>query len=407
MKANVLIHALGSDTFEWLALDEQARPLGRVGRGDAAALGANLSAPLAVVILPAEQVGMRVVQIPARNRSQAEQAAPYVLEESVLGDVEAIEFALERTDNKDHYALSYTERTALETILDQLVAVGVKPRYVVSESQLLPEPSTDTTWSALKLGERVIVRSGRWHGFACELALLGEVLRLRHEQSESAAMSPCERIELVQLRADGLDQNALPATVDIKLHNQQTALEHFAVNLPADWPRNLLPASYQQQQRRAERGPLYAAVALLVLAIATKLGGLWWQTTSLESELADIRAEQFAVFKQTFPEMRRVVNPRVQAEQALAKLELAAAPEVAFLDLLQAISVAEHAEDFDFMNLSYADSAVRMTVAVDDVAEVEGFSESLATTPYRSEILAAENTDGAVRSQLRVWRGLP
>ena len=112
-----------------------------------------------------------------------------------------------------------------------------------------------------------------------------------------------------------------------------------------------------------------------------------------------------AVFSATFPSITRIVNPRVQATQALERLRSNAVTAPRFLDLLagfeRAFTPLSNARTA-VRALAYAEGVLEVSIETADMAELIRMRGALQTAALAVDMLSAESTDSGVIARLRV-----
>ena len=96
----------------------------------------------------------------------------------------------------------------------------------------------------------------------------------------------------------------------------------------------LLEASTSTELRAKAQHLWRCAAALAALAVLLYPALLAWQHATLEHAEQALSARNDALFRATFPHVQRIVNPRVQADQAVAALREGVSATPRLLDLL-------------------------------------------------------------------------
>ena len=166
--------------------------------------------------------------------------------------------------------------------------------------------------------------------------------------------------------------------------------------------RHFIPA-----RRIARRAALlWRAVAMvgLLMAIAWP-ASLAWQRHLLENAAQTLAATNAQLLKTTFPAITRVVNARVQADQALTKLRAGADNSVSFLLLLAKLDAVQRSSfppAARIARLHYADSVLELSIETGDMNDIEAIRGVLGQQGLKAEMLAAESAADKVTARVRV-----
>ena len=334
--------------------------------------------------------------VPGRNRARAQSAIPYVLEEGLVEDVSAYHFVSGRPDAQSVYATVVVLRAYMDRLLAQLNGAGIQATRVLSEVQLLGEDA----WTVLVDDERALVRLGPTRGFTTELDALPLLLGTAREEAQS---DTDEDVPLVfygdpQLLVDvpGYDIQARPfgSVLDVLAPGTAQGL-------------NLLQADYGQNTqitRVLRYYRLSGALAALLLLLVGTLGVLEYRHISAENER--LRGEIEAVLKRTFPELRRVVNPRAQMRQRLLALRKGQRSEGSFLELLSATSAPLAAEkDVQLNGLVYRRGRLELDLEARELRNLDTLQQAIGKVRDLSATIESANSDQQkVRGRLRIAR---
>jgi general secretion pathway protein L len=314
------------DWYLFGAADELERngqtPLGQLQ----AELGAAFQNGETLVLVPGALVFLTSAHIPSRQVRQIKQALPYMVEELIADNIEDVHLAIPDFKPNDEQALpvAVVQHHLLIDWLDQLYQHGIKPDLMCPDT--LAVPWREHSHSYFAFDKRIICRDGAFSGqvllreqFAGYLQLLNRQLvdselgaPLRHLVYCGADTVEAGQIALAAVR-ETIDSDA---TLTEYAENGGEVLAANAVHQRHDL-LNLLQGGYKVQGRgqRREWGRV-AAVAVLGLALYsgfTAASGAWfgWQARKVE-------AQTFSLYKQFFPQEKRVVSPRKQMQAHLS-----------------------------------------------------------------------------------------
>jgi general secretion pathway protein L len=382
----------------WVWIDSSQRSAAQVETGTVAELAAAARGRRLALLAPPSAVTLHTATLPLRGGDRLRAALPYALEDNLLSEVEDLHFAHGQRFGDHQWPVAVVSRQQMGDWLAPLATRRVEGIWFAA--QLLP-------WQA-----------GEW-----SLWMDDEWLLLRYAQNGAIAV-PVAEIEawLAPLLA-----TETPQQIRLWLPPQQTppplfdAIPCSVVEAPcllaliASQPPdrqaiNLLQGEFGQrdQWQRLWRSWRVAALLLLIW------GGLLlameqWALTGLQQQLQQLQQEGEAIYRETFPAARRVVNPRVQMEQQLAQLRQGGGRQAGFSSLLtrSAPALAKGAE-VQVRTLRYRSGALELELTVRDLPALDSLKQQLAQTGLLATIQSAINRpQGGVEARLEIREVTP
>ncbi|WP_178863905.1 type II secretion system protein GspL [Thiomicrorhabdus cannonii] len=259
---------------------------------------------IATVWVPSEQVSFLEGFVPGKRRADWLAALPFAFEEKLAEPLETLHLVVlnRRVDGTVSIAVVAQER------MRQWVAVlhqaGLEKAALVADCFQVPFVAPQHTeeresgqgiWAVFQQPTqswdsqpRLIVRNGQYSGFACQPAWWENVL----------ALQPDLQVETIQRAGLLTDLAAAEKSLNLRSGN-------YAVR------------SESRQLLRYWRWPGVAALGVL---------GLYLLTVQIETHQAREQAQVYesqsvALFKQRFPEVKRIVNLRAQTKAAFAQTD--------------------------------------------------------------------------------------
>ena len=395
----------GLETAEYAVVDPAGRLLTPQQQAPLADLAAQAAGREVVVLAPAEAVVLVRIHMPTQSRSQLRKAVPYAVEDHFTQDVETLHFAFDQPDDDGRLLVAAVARTEMKSWVEALETAGIEAAEMVPEPLAVPEPGDGSEASLLWEPERWVLR--RADGAACagltqEWATLAPLVV--PEESEAACrvdLFPAARAE-----PPPLPEGCSPG----ETREANYPLEHLAMGLAGNRERiNLLQGEFGIHEDWGELLKPWRAAALvlagLVLVTLVADGVRYYRLKQTQQQLA---ARIEAVYRQTFPNARRIVNPRVQMDQKLKALRRARGGEGGgFMELLARTGeVLRQADSVRIQGLSYRDGRLELLVDANDVQSLDKAKQLLAGKGLKVEIQSASSGQGGrVKGRLRIREG--
>ena len=391
------------DTLLLRWIDDQHadwRLAGVSGRGSLADAAPLARGRRVLLLVPGEAVLLGQAAMPSRKPAEIARALPYALEEWLLEPPETQHFAWQRTVSG--VAAAVVARATIEHWLACLGEAGIEPDLLLPDTLALPW--TAGRWSLFCESSdpdaHVLVRSGLHDGLVCTRANLPLVLAALLERTPEAARP--SGIDVWGYVDDARDASPSASAGDparsldavmgdlhlpVTRHRPSAALLDLAVEaaLPADF--NLLQGSYAPRRAQARRSGPRRAVAIaaaLWLFSAFTYAGVHAAILVRESRVLQDAID--TVFRAAVPGEHRIVDARVQLQQALSAAEHgrgAGGP----IELLAAIADAHlDAAGVRLQRIEYRDGKLDLTLQADRAAALEAAQHALTAQGLNAEL---------------------
>ncbi|EOH6067483.1 type II secretion system protein GspL [Klebsiella michiganensis] len=252
------------------------------------------------VLVPASDCAFHRVTLPAGARRNAQQALAFLLEEQLATEIEESHFALIHRDKSD-CAVAVVGREKMRAWQAWCEGLGLNVLALTPDALALPQ--NPTGWSAVRCGEQWLFRCETCSGMAVETPWLGELLAHWPHIAPIASYSPPPDIAAPWQPRPVQDLLALAAS-NPQARKICLRQGNFAAKRRPPTPRRW-------------RTAIVATLALLLL----------WSGNRLHDHLALARQADAAVqasrdfYRQWFKVEKNLVNPRLQMQQHLRRLE--------------------------------------------------------------------------------------
>lgn len=385
--------------WRWLKLDSEGRPQGSIHAGSLADAASEVSGQRVVVLVSGTDGLLTRVSIPGSSRQKLLRAVPYALEEQLSEDVDNLHFALGTTLEDEGWPVAVIRKQVMDALTAEFLAAGLDVQQVIPEILALPYNPDET--SVLVENDVALVRTGNSAGFAVDSDNLGIMLAARMTD-EDATVPPLHLF----VSKDSLHP-------DMAEYVGETHVEPFAGDPLNVFARgldarsiNLLQGAYSRSGDWATLlQPWRATAALLVAAVLVSNVAMGIDYFRLGRESEQLRAQIEQTFREASPETLRIVNPRVQMQQQLDKLQQGQGAGGGFLSLLgQSGSVLKGMQGVEVSGATFRAGRLDVDLIVANLQLLDQLKQALMESGRLSVEIQSATTgqDQRVNSRLRI-----
>ena len=356
------------------------------------------------LLVPAGEVALFHVQLPAGNEARLQQLAPFALEEQVSEDPDHLHFAVGQRDAATGLVpVAVADRDRVRHWLAAAEALTLRPRALFAESDLIPLLPGHVT--LVVTPEQYLLRDGAGRPVALPaddlpLALstllgaqapLADVHLVVHAtpalwpQHEAAieALRPFLASLRVQLAADGL-------------------LPLYAQGIAASSPVNLLQGAFKPQAPGGFDWRRWrTAAALLVGLLLLHAAGSMWELRQLRATAATLDGEIERVYGAIFPGQRPGAAPRRALETRMRTVADGGSPAGELMPLLAALSAArQNVPVASLEAITYKPGELQLRLSAPDAATLEQFSQALRAGGYAAQVSSGRQHEGGFEGQI-------
>ena len=381
----MLIRLLTDGRVEWL--DDNTR---RVERDGFDAFIQRVGRPPRVdLLVPGEEVLVAVVEIAARQRHKLLRALPFAVEEQLATEIDSLHFALGPPLGKDRHLVAAVAVDRMDSWLQPFVDAGIRVSSLVPDTLALPVESDAAV--LLHDGQRRLLRLATAEAYAGSPDEIDTFL----------ALSGRERL-VVYGTAEGPPVVARSMEVAEESAPALTLLGRWRGRAPVV---DLLQGAYAVDDPTVRRaaGLWRWAAAMAVLAVLLQTATLAVEYQRGRQQLEALRVEAETLLRETFPDITRVVDPRIQMAQRMETLGGAGAEGRGLIYLLQLagpVLTADH--ELVVESLSFRDGAIMLDVRGPDLTRIEGLRQQLAARELAARLESATTLDTGARARVRV-----
>lgn len=357
---------------------------------DSATLAA-LRATTPWIVMPDSRGSLLWVDIPSRDREQARRALPFALEECLLDDPSQFHASLGPRPRKSSkgwkWPVLLVERAWRDSLLEQLGNEGIRPAGLVHPLDLEPQPHSPGEWSVTPAepdqdDATLRLVQGPHAGFV----LPADGRPAGDRMAEMLIRLP-ETERPIQLTCHGLnaeDAHRLSGLLaGSGTDNGIAVVSHPMPERPAHWFTAIekgLPISATEtagELHNRGRRRAWVGVAGLAVMLAMSLTGLrfveGWQAAR-QANVLETKIE--TDFRAALPDTR-MVNPRVQVEQAIEQLGQSTEATSTFVLLVTLMGQALENSHARIKQLNYQDGRLQADWQGEDYERLQAATDRL------------------------------
>lgn len=312
------------------------------------------------VLVPASAMTLTSVNLPEKGQRQALKALPFMLEETIADDVDAMHFTV-GPRNGDALSVVAVAHEQMQTWLSCLAEAGLKVKRIVPDCLALP--LQECQWAAMRFGNELLLRTGLGTGHSLPLPWLPVAMKQLTAQADEVSVASYTEMEL-----DGVELK--PQLLDLPMLVLARGILHA--------PINLLTGVYTPKREYSKHLLQWKNAAIVLgVAIVLSLVNKGLTIHQVNGQIADLKAQSEAIYQQVVPGNSRIVNLRSQMESQLRALQGqgSGAEFFAMLDGLQDAFKQVPELKPNTLRFESARNEIRMQVTAKNYAQIEKFKE--------------------------------
>lgn len=312
-----LVVRLGTDQqdpIHWAVWSSQSNEIiasGELaGADELESLTERTSLRKAIVLVPGADVRLCKVTLPAKSHRKILSAIPFMLEDDLAEDISQLFFAF-GPKHGNQQAVALVSHEQMEKWQEWITDAGFSLEKLLPDTLALPEPDNDQ-WTALTIGEQMIVRQGEWQGVQGEQQFTTSLLAFQ-------AKTYPQPVPLTAL--SDIDLHAVP-NIDQSVQHAETSPMGVLAQEAIKASFTMLQGQYKARKEHNQMWNVWRVPAiLLALVVALTLGDKGVELYNLKQQNTALNEEIDALVKQGFPDIGAYRDVRRKIEQEMQRLE--------------------------------------------------------------------------------------
>jgi general secretion pathway protein L len=399
----VHLHDAALSSVSWVFFNENSVTAGEAQVGNLHDLSAVCSGHKVALIIPSTLLTFTSVQLPATDRERMMRALPYAIEDRIIDDIDNMHFSINAWKNNqaDISAISHQK---MNSLIERFNSAGINLDYIIPDIFLIP--FNDGEWTVLITNKYALVRTGQFSGFTTNDYNLQQVLTLNLSQITTSPKS------INFIHKDDVESftssEFLPDFPSISISNtiykkDYVTLFHdyFSENLSF----NLLQGNYSKHEQIANIWRSWRPVAvfsgIMFLLYALSLS---FNIHKLNKRITTVDNQINKIFKNTLPDVRKIINPKAQLQQRLAEIRKNSGnTKSGFLPLLaKSASSITKTKNIKLNSMVYKDGQLDMELVIDNFQSLDALKSKIESRGIVTEILSASADEKTVLGRIRL-----
>jgi len=403
-----LVIRLGSDVenVSWLRLDTEAgaSPITRGPLSQAAqqSIGARI-----VVLVPSRDVLITEINMPTQNRQRIKKAVPFALEDRLVENVDDMHFALGERTKDELLPVCVVGRDQMEKWQSKLRQAALFPEYLIPDVYALP--SSEDTWTILQEEDDTLVRVNGRTGFAVDFENTDILLPIALKQQEK---EPPTRMVMWHDAQTAFDTTTFIDTVE-ELEIEEPVTENGLMGILKEQGTidlkkaiNLLQGDYSKRERIGKwLRPWKTAGILAAVWFVLHWSVMMYENISLQGQYDELRQQVVDIYKQAFPQAKKIPNPKQQMKQKLSELRGGGGGNEFQSMLIQSGEVIRKTGGVVLKSIRYRTGVMDVELTVPSLQVLDQLKQQIIDAgDLQVEIQSAQSRDSTVDGRLHIKR---
>ncbi len=353
------------------------------------------------VIVPGQLCTATRVSLPGISRSRLAKATPFALEEQLADDVDELHFSLGESSDGT-VPVVVVKREVLEQWLALLERHHITPQKIIPDYFAIPFPPQG--WHLWFDEQGVMLRYGRDAGLRMMLSSPLFILQRLYDEVEHKPEQLLVSGDPKALQDELVawcQQNEIELTQGE--HSPQR-LPVAATTVPNGEVINLLQGDYSHQEKMSRQWrPWWPAVAVLAIMTLFQLTSMAADQQRLTTLQATLDQEIKQLYLDTFPDAKRVVDPRAQMEARLKEQNVGMQGDQFYLLLGGVTLLSDHKVKFELQRLRYHNGELNVDMHLQNLQVLDQIKQLFSDKPgLHAEVISASARGNKVEARLLI-----
>lgn len=413
MSETLLIHYNIDDALQatWSFCNSDGELTGKITSGALSELSEAAADRTAIILLDSQCLHINQLQLPTQNLQKLLKAVPYAIEEYIADDVDDFHFVISKNKHNNSTSVVGIKIATLNNIIQIFQDANIHVEKIIPDTLCLAADD-GVQWACLNYKDNSYIQTDTTNGMMVSHDIFPYIVlsKLQDERlpkpEKILLFSEQENIGAFdKLKAESIIDDNNIELVNIVYNTHPLVV--FCGNYKQAMPLNLLQQKFKPKSKASgywQHWRLAASLATIWLALHLGLTG--FQHSQLKDENIITKARIEKIYKKSFPQSRKIVNPRAQMEQKLKELKGSAGSNnkgLIFL-LTESFGTLSHdKENITLQSLTFRNNRMDIGFEGSNLQAVENLNKNLNNNKkIKSEITSSSSEKDKVKGNLRI-----
>ncbi|NKB62989.1 MAG: hypothetical protein GKR95_13010 [Gammaproteobacteria bacterium] len=331
-------------------------------------------------VVPGQCINIRTVELPTNNKKKIASVLPNTLEEEVIEDIDSLFFRLIGPLNQKVKHTMVVGKEQLKLWLAESERAGIRLDKIIPDFALMP---------CHEMADYSLLFDEVGYAYIHEEYFYKKKIR---QVFLDLWANSANRNSGVQISSALSDRSSSIACNDKVLLGQlgfatdMDVVSWFVGKSWVDWVGrehrsiaefNLLEGEFTPRHKVEKYGGMKFALLVCLLAIFIRIGSDGYDYIGLINRDNQLDNQIIQLFSETFPEVERIVNPRVQLLNKISQIKNGSHGGDELLVILSLLSPITHSSNIELESMDYRNNELAFVCLLDNFSSLDHFHQRL------------------------------
>jgi general secretion pathway protein L len=347
-------------------------------------------------VVAGELVTVHEIDTPAKSRNKAMASAPYILEERLATNVDELAFTMLDFESGGRTRIAVLDKDYIEELQSSVAEIPLSLDVMVPEYFLVPLHHQARHALARMADGRYALRSGEFGGMILDENTLEYWWQSLGDPDAAIAVNDVDVARrLIKWGGTSVSLWEIGTEFPEWLRHGNTSLERI----------NVMGEALASAGSGGPSTLMKVAMVVFGIGLLARVGVDLYDNYVLFQQNANLEREIVKVFHEAFPDVRRIVNPRLQLEQRIKELRTGSVDAGTFQSILYSLADAIPGANATLDEISFRDDFLLVTCSTPDFAGLDRLKARFSENKdVKVELISSGSRDNKVSARFKLQR---